>query len=307
MRSCHDVFAGFDDPNFVSCAGLVPVMMLAERAGLHDLARAHVQLSGSAGSNADVKVAGMVAGSDTIDAMELPRQGALFFTWRHHAVFTGSAEPMLAAVTYRDHAIVEKVIAELKNGPLAHLRSAQFNANAAWVHLAATSFDLPRAAGPWPPGSTPGPRPPRSVPSSSQGQPASPAPRASCICTCPSDGPEKPLGGRCSPPPRDDPPARPDHPAPTGATKDPGDDPERPAPHPRPNQKRRDADPIGHSPKTDRWIEAQTSPDSRRSRPRPRHRLCAGKNSATQGPRGYMLRRPGRQGTLPPAEGSALT
>src|SRR5450830_292134 len=396
MRSCHTVSAGFDDPNLVSCAGLIPVMALAERAGLHDLTRAHVRVPGSAGSNAVVKVAvlvaGMVAGADTIDAMYLLRhggmgrvftagrapstlgtflrsftfghvrqldavacrvlvnlaeqspllvgadqvafldiddtiratyghkkqgagygysgvkglnallatcstpvsapviaatrlrrgatncakgaarlvadalvtaakagatgvvtvrcdsayynhnviaaartggarfsitarmdpavtraitqipndawvgikyphaiydeeeqrwvsdaevaeigftaftsrrqsehisarlivrrvkrlnpktvpagQGALFSTWRHHAVFTDSAESMLAAeATHRDHAIVEKVIAEMKNGPLAHLPSGRINANAAWLVLAAISFNLTRAAG----------------------------------------------------------------------------------------------------------------------------------------------------------------
>jgi len=56
-------------------------MTLAERAGLHDLARAHVRVPGSAGSNADVKVgalvAGMVAGADTIDAMDLLRHGGM--------------------------------------------------------------------------------------------------------------------------------------------------------------------------------------------------------------------------------------
>jgi len=396
MRSCHSLSAGFDDPNLVSCAGLIPVMTLAERAGLHDLARAHVRVPGSAGSNADVKVAalvaGMVAGADTIDAMDLLRhggmgrvltagrapstlgtflraftfghvrqldavasrvlvnlsgrapllvgadqvayldiddtikatygyakqgagygyskvkglnallaivstplsapviaatrlrrgatnsakgaarlvadalvtagkagatgqvtvradsayynhdviaaartggarfsitarmdpavtraitqipdtawvgikyphaiydqdehrwvsdaevaeigftaftsrrrdehigarlivrrvkrlnpktvpagQGALFSVWRHHAVFTDSAESMLAAeATHRDYAIVEKVIAELKNGPLAHLPSGRINANAAWLVLAAIAFNLTRAAG----------------------------------------------------------------------------------------------------------------------------------------------------------------
>jgi len=44
------------DPNMVSCAGLVPVMALAERAGLHDLVAAHVRVAGSAGSNPAVKV-----------------------------------------------------------------------------------------------------------------------------------------------------------------------------------------------------------------------------------------------------------
>jgi len=75
-------------------------------------------------------------------------QGALFTTWRHHAVFTDSAESMLAAeTTHRDHAIIEKVIAELKAGPLAHLPSGQMNANAAWLALAAIAFNLTRAAG----------------------------------------------------------------------------------------------------------------------------------------------------------------
>ena len=81
MRSCHTVSAGFDDPNLVSCAGLIPVMALAGRVGLHDLARAHVRVPGSTGSNADVKVAalvaGMVAGADTIDAMDLLRHGGM--------------------------------------------------------------------------------------------------------------------------------------------------------------------------------------------------------------------------------------
>ena len=79
MRVCHTAAAVFDDPNLVSCAGLIPVLALAERAGLHDLATTHVRVPGSAGANADVKiaglVAGMVAGADTIDAMDLLRHG----------------------------------------------------------------------------------------------------------------------------------------------------------------------------------------------------------------------------------------
>ena len=42
MRLSHDplkISASFDDPNLVSRAGLVPVMSLAERAGLAALAR----------------------------------------------------------------------------------------------------------------------------------------------------------------------------------------------------------------------------------------------------------------------------
>jgi hypothetical protein len=41
----------FDDPHLVSHAGLVPVMALAERAGLHDLVAEHVRPGGDCGAN----------------------------------------------------------------------------------------------------------------------------------------------------------------------------------------------------------------------------------------------------------------
>jgi hypothetical protein len=75
------------------------------------------------------------------------KQGELFAAYRYHAVFTDSTEPMLAAeATHRDHAIVEQVIAELKSGPLAHLPSGIFTANAAWLVCAAIAHNLTRAA-----------------------------------------------------------------------------------------------------------------------------------------------------------------
>jgi hypothetical protein len=65
--------ASFDDPNLVSQAGLVPVMALAERAGLAALVAEHVRPGGECGVNADLKVpclvAGMAAGADSIDDM----------------------------------------------------------------------------------------------------------------------------------------------------------------------------------------------------------------------------------------------
>ena len=77
-----------------------------------------------------------------------PGQAEAFAVYRYHAVFTDSAEPMLAAeATHRDHAIIEQVIAELKNGPLAHLPSGVFTANAAWLACAAIAHNLTRAAG----------------------------------------------------------------------------------------------------------------------------------------------------------------
>ena len=75
------------------------------------------------------------------------RQGELFAVYRYHAVFTDSPEPMLdAEAAHRDHAIIEQVIAELKNGPLAHLPSGIFTANAAWLVCAAMAHNLTHAA-----------------------------------------------------------------------------------------------------------------------------------------------------------------
>ena len=75
-------------------------------------------------------------------------QGELFPAWRHHAVFTDSPLVMLQAeADHRRHAIIEQVIADLKNGPLAHVPSGKFNANGAWLVMAAMAFNLTRAAG----------------------------------------------------------------------------------------------------------------------------------------------------------------
>ncbi len=74
-------------------------------------------------------------------------QGELFASWRHHAFITDSAlDTVTADQTHRAHAVVEQVIAELKDGPLAHLPSGSYAANAAWVSLAVIAFNLARAA-----------------------------------------------------------------------------------------------------------------------------------------------------------------
>ncbi len=79
---------------------------------------------------------------------QLVEQGELFTTYRYHAVFTDSPLSMLEAeACHRRHAIIEQVIADLKAGPLAHLPSGKFSANAAWLVLAAMAFNLTRAAG----------------------------------------------------------------------------------------------------------------------------------------------------------------
>ncbi|HEY3086592.1 MAG TPA: hypothetical protein VGJ59_00830 [Jatrophihabitantaceae bacterium] len=70
-----------------------------------------------------------------------------------------------AEADHRRHAVIEQVIADLKNGPLAHLPSGRFNANGAWLVLAAMAFNLSRAAAPLPPASTRRRPPRRSAPS----------------------------------------------------------------------------------------------------------------------------------------------
>lgn len=42
MKASHRVEPVFDDPNLVGCAGLVPALLLAESAGLHDLLEEHL-------------------------------------------------------------------------------------------------------------------------------------------------------------------------------------------------------------------------------------------------------------------------
>ena len=94
MRLSHDPLktsARFDDPNLVSRAGLVPVMGLAERAGLFALARGHVTVTGPCAANAGLKIgclaAGMAAGADSIDDMDVLRHGAMA------AIFDGVRAP----------------------------------------------------------------------------------------------------------------------------------------------------------------------------------------------------------------------
>ena len=73
--------AAFNDTNLVSSAGLVPVMRLAECAGLTDLAAKHLTIPTDKGANAGAKVAslvaGMIAGADSIEDMRLLRHGGM--------------------------------------------------------------------------------------------------------------------------------------------------------------------------------------------------------------------------------------
>jgi hypothetical protein len=81
----------FDEPNLVSAAGLVPLMALAGKAGLRELADQRMSVPTDKGANAGRKisslVAGMAAGADSIDDMALLRHGGM------GKVFTGAYAP----------------------------------------------------------------------------------------------------------------------------------------------------------------------------------------------------------------------
>jgi hypothetical protein len=81
LHGLGKIHATFDDPNLVSRAGLVPVMALAQRAGLGDLAEGHLRIARPCGVNPQVKVpclvAGMIGGADSIDDLGLLRHGAM--------------------------------------------------------------------------------------------------------------------------------------------------------------------------------------------------------------------------------------
>jgi len=76
------------------------------------------------------------------------RTDELFPVWRHHPFFTNSTETTAQAdITHRGHAIIETVLSDVIDGPLAHLPSAHFAANGAWAICAAITHNLLRAAG----------------------------------------------------------------------------------------------------------------------------------------------------------------
>src|SRR3954447_18547225 len=83
--------ATFDEPNLVSAAGLVPLMALARKAGLRELADERMSVPTDKDAHAGLKlsslVAGMAAGADSIEDMALLRHGGM------GKVFTGAYAP----------------------------------------------------------------------------------------------------------------------------------------------------------------------------------------------------------------------
>jgi Transposase DDE domain group 1 len=72
-------------------------------------------------------------------------QAELWPDWRHFAFMTNrTADITLVEAEHRDHAVVEQVIADLKDQALAHFPSGHFYANAAWTVLGALAHNLLR-------------------------------------------------------------------------------------------------------------------------------------------------------------------
>jgi hypothetical protein len=73
------------------------------------------------------------------------KQAQLWPQWRYFAFITNSTDELaIVDAEHRDHAVVEQVIADLKDQALAHFPSGEFNANGAWTVLAALAHNLLR-------------------------------------------------------------------------------------------------------------------------------------------------------------------
>ena len=72
-------------------------------------------------------------------------QAELWPDWRHFCCLTNRTEDLaLVEAEHRDHAVVEQVIADLKDQALAHFPSGPYGANSAWTVLAALTHNLLR-------------------------------------------------------------------------------------------------------------------------------------------------------------------
>jgi hypothetical protein len=75
----------------------------------------------------------------------LGAQAELWPDWRHFAFITNRTDDLaLVEAEHRDHAVVEQVIADLKDQALAHFPSGHYGANGAWTVLAALTHNLLR-------------------------------------------------------------------------------------------------------------------------------------------------------------------
>ena len=73
------------------------------------------------------------------------KQAQLFPDWRHHPFLTNRTDAItIVEAEHREHAVVEQVIADLKDQALAHFPSGQFHANGAWTVLGALAHNMLR-------------------------------------------------------------------------------------------------------------------------------------------------------------------
>jgi Transposase DDE domain group 1 len=72
-------------------------------------------------------------------------QAELWPDWRHFAFITNRTDELaLVEAEHREHAVVEQVIADLKDQALAHFPSGHFHANGAWTVLGAVAHNMLR-------------------------------------------------------------------------------------------------------------------------------------------------------------------
>jgi Transposase DDE domain group 1 len=75
----------------------------------------------------------------------LGAQAELWPDWRHFCFLTNRTDDLaVVEAEHREHAVVEQVIADLKDQALAHFPSGHFYANGAWTVLAALAHNLLR-------------------------------------------------------------------------------------------------------------------------------------------------------------------
>ena len=75
----------------------------------------------------------------------LGAQAELWPDWRHFCFITNRTETLaVVEAEHREHAVVEQVIADLKDQALAHFPSGEFHANGAWTVLAALAHNMLR-------------------------------------------------------------------------------------------------------------------------------------------------------------------
>jgi hypothetical protein len=117
-------------------------------------------------------------------------QGELFPAWRYHAVFTDSPyELAQAEEQHRGHAVIELLLVDLNDGPLAHLPQADSPPMPpGWPSPPSpATWSAPPAL--WPAAAMPGPARPPSAATSSPLPAAPPATAAdSSPSTCPTAG-----------------------------------------------------------------------------------------------------------------------